>query len=199
MNGERDRLIREALLNGMSLVEASNTWGLSRQRIYQIAGEVIKGRKRRRTNDQAVIDLANKGMGVTAIAKTLSISSDLVREVLSRTNTKPKNLRWNEVLKRLDDGELPSDVAVATGFTLSNVRRIKQASSSSGSRRIMTSQHQRRTTERDMEIWEQYCTGASIASLANKYSLSVIRIYQILAYERSNSIKQIVDDVKEAS
>lgn len=198
-NDERDRLIRETVLNGMSILEASKTWGLSRQRIHQIVGEAIKGRKKRRTNDHAIIELANKGMGSTVIAKTLSLHPDQVREVLHRTNTRPTNLRWSNVLERLNNGELPSDIAVATGFTLSNVRRIKQASLDGGNRRIMATQPRRRTVERDVAIWEEYRTGASISSLADKYSLSVIRIYQILSYERSKSIKQIVDNVEETS
>lgn len=191
---ERNRRIKESVLSGMSLQEAAATWGVSRQRVYQIVGTSIKGRTRTRVNEDAIISLAQSGMATKTIGETLKISPFVVRSVLRKTGTSPKNLTWLDVLKRLENGESAPDIAVATGQTLSNVRRIKELNGIRKRHRITTASPKRSTIARDESIWREFSEGKTVSSLAEQHGLSKARLYQILAYERAKAIRAMIEE-----
>jgi Mor family transcriptional regulator len=187
---QRNEEIRAAVAGGMSLKDAADRWGITRQRIHQITRDIVIGRGRHRHNDDAIIELALSGIEPATIATKLKLSITAVRAILRRHGVKPVNTVFVDILKRLDAGESPPDVAVAVGMSLSNIRRIQQRKSDNG--RVMTAPRVRRVSERDTQIWNDYSAGATITSLGDRYGLSLPRIYQILSYERSKVIARLL-------
>ncbi len=195
---ERNEEIRDAVAGGMSLKDAAERWGVTRQRIHQITRDLVIGRGRHRHNDDAIIEMASGGIEPATIAKKLNLSIHTVRAILRRRGVKPVNAIFVDILRRLDAGDSPPDVAVAVGMSLSNIRRIRQKKSNNA--RAITRPRGRRVSERDTKIWNDYSAGDTITSLRDRYGLSVPRIYQILSYERSKVIARILaEQLKETA
>lgn len=188
----------------MSLQDAAKHWGLSRQRVHQICYDIVVGSNRRRIHDEAIIAFATsfaaRGLSPLGIAESIGFSPYTVRKVLKRHGIVPLDPFREDILRRISAGESVSDIAVATGTSPSNVRRIKFSKPTNRHRFTPTTgtgtrtgaRYQRRTTERDEGIWREYNEGKTIVSLAQSYSLSTARIYQILSYERAKAIVQIL-------